>query len=534
MIISVFSPKGGVGKTTLVLSMAQVSGENQKTCAVEYDFSPGSFAPLLDIGREKNILEAAHGGLKYAIQRPHGKSFDVITGGYPDTCEMIESEELKNVFSKLRDMYKLVIVDMQPTFIEGHIDIFRLSDIILIVVEDEISVTSRVLGSIDWAKKSGFIETEKIAYIVNKQKGKLNYINTTDIKFPILHTIPYIANLNRLGDKRFDAHSREILEKIIPDAFTEKRKGLFSVFSRKKKEETIMKESVKEQPVTEESVTEETEKPAIMENTEKPVMTEDTEKTVITEDAEKMPKTANPKNMKGETGVKAYIKTGSEELDELLRLRIGTTDSLSESDAIIVSEIKNEEYMKEMANAGKKIILVIREDDTETKEKAERIGIKHIFMGSVNPNDIINIINNEQETTTKEEPIIKEEIQEPITAEPMIKEEIQEPVIQEPVIKEEIQEPVIKEEEKQTTYEETEEEIYPYHDALEQIKNILEENRKVYERRINTQQEIIDRKEKELQDAKDRIKELENIISEYRKKDEERKQIFTQLQKVFT
>jgi MinD-like ATPase involved in chromosome partitioning or flagellar assembly len=521
LIISVFSPKGGVGKTTLVLSMAQVSGEKQKTCAVEYDFSPGSFAPLLDIGREKNILEAAHGNLKYAIQRPHGKSFDVITGGYPDTCEMIESEELKNVFLKLRDMYKLVIVDMQPTFIEGHIDIFKLSDIILIVVEDEISVTSRVLGSIDWAKKSGFIETEKIEYIVNKQKGKLNYINTTDIKFPILHTIPYISNLNRLGDKRFDAHSREILEKIMPDAFMEKRKGLFSVFSRKKKEETVMKESFEEQPVTVEPVTEETGKPVMTEDTEKPVITDDTEITAITEDTEKMPKTANTKNMKGETEVKAYIKTGSEELDKLLRLKIGTTDSLSESDAIIVSEIKNEEYMKEMANAGKKIILVIREDDTETKEKAERIGIKHVFIGSVNPTDIVNIVLPDEHST--EEPVIKESVTEPVTEKPVIKESVTEPAAEEPVIKD-----YTKQEKR---YEKPNEEIYPYHDALEQIKNILEKNNGIYERRISMQQEIIDKTKKELESANSRIKELESIISEYKQKDEERKRILQEIQK---
>lgn len=64
MIISIFSPKGGVGKTTIALAISKTAAKKLKTCVIEFDFSPGDFVSILDLDRKKNILEAVNGDRK--------------------------------------------------------------------------------------------------------------------------------------------------------------------------------------------------------------------------------------------------------------------------------------------------------------------------------------------------------------------------------------------------------------------------------------------------------------------------------------
>lgn len=233
MIISVYSPKGGVGKTTLVLSLGKLASEKLKTCVIEYDFSPGSFISLLDLERQKNILEAVNGRLDWAIQKPYKQKFDAIVGGYPDTPEYIKPDRLVNLLNELDKRYDLVLIDVQPSFIEGCIDIFKKSEKIFVVIEDDFSVNARVIGNIDWARTNDFLDVNKVFYIVNKKKGSLKYINITELKFPVFYEIPYIKNIKPLYDKNFEKHSAKILEKIMPNTFNEKKK--FLLFRKKEK-----------------------------------------------------------------------------------------------------------------------------------------------------------------------------------------------------------------------------------------------------------------------------------------------------------
>ncbi|AFK85899.1 MULTISPECIES: AAA family ATPase [Thermoanaerobacterium] len=233
MIISVYSPKGGVGKTTLVLSLGKLASEKLKTCVIEYDFSPGSFISLLDLERQKNILEAVNGRLDWAIQKPYKQKFDAIVGGYPDTPEYIKPDRLVELLNELDKRYDLVLIDVQPSFIEGCIDIFKKSEKIFVVIEDDFSVNARVVGNIDWARTNDFLDVNKVFYIVNKKKGPIKYINITELKFPVFYEIPYIKNIRPLYDKNFEKHSAKILEKIMPDTFDERKK--FLLFRKKQK-----------------------------------------------------------------------------------------------------------------------------------------------------------------------------------------------------------------------------------------------------------------------------------------------------------
>jgi MinD-like ATPase involved in chromosome partitioning or flagellar assembly len=546
----VYSPKGGVGKTTLVLSLGKLASEKIKTCVVEYDFSPGSFISLLDLERQKNILDAVNGRLDWAIQKPYKQKFDAIVGGYPDTPEYIKSDKLVNLLNELDRRYDIVIVDVQPNFIEGCIDIFKKSEKIFIVIEDDFSVTARVIGNIDWARTNDFIDINKVFYIVNKKKGPLKYINITDLKFPIFYEIPYIKNIKPLYDKSFEKYALKILEKMMPDKFREEKK--FTLFRRKEKQETIVQPEeiekseveIEKLPETEESeqlseinVQSETlleiEQPDMKSEkllkTEQQINPETSQETKkiqmpnsVIKEYEPEPKieqisdinqkiTNNEEFNQNEEVIKLklYMDTGIGDIANILKSKFECTDSLISSDVILITAIRNESYLKDMVNAGKKIILLTQRDDTEAIETANRIGIQNILYAPIeNIDDLLKVIkgvDNMNVDKINDSAVLSDNDRknnEQINSVQVDNDQFSNIQIN-----------------KQNEIDEGVTEI------LNQLQNLLEKHKETYESRIARQQEVI--KEK---DAK--IEELTKEIEKYKQKEEERKKIFSELQKL--
>lgn len=501
MIISIFSPKGGVGKTTIALALSKTASRKLKTCTIEFDFSPGDFVSILDLDRKKNILEAVNGNIDWAVQRPLKQSFDVIVGGYPDTYEMIKPEKLRKMMEELNNRYELVIVDIQPAFVEGCIDIFDMSKDILFIVEDNPSVSSRAIGNIDWARANGFIDLEKVKMIVNKvQKKELVYVNITELKLPVIYKVPYIKNLGSFENPTMLKHAENILNILYPDIFYEEKRG-FLFFRRKQTkqifaeplnteetpEETRVSPAVKDIPgaAAEEETHEEINLlPAI----EKPDEIKEEQKRISEERSELYP-------------MKVYVNTGYKELDDIFRSKFETADSLAGCDVAIISYISNKDYIRSLISAGKKIILLAGDSDLSLVETAKEIGIKDIYYSPIDPGEIIdNLINIEG---GKNDMLIQEE-----------KAELE----KESAVPEQDQPEVFEISQKQ----ESESEIDT---ILSEIKNILAKNKEIYERRISMQEEMIRQKEEE-------INKLQKVIEEYKEKEEKRKKVLMELQEL--
>ena len=506
MIISIFSPKGGVGKTTIALALSKTAGRKLKTCTIEFDFSPGDFVSILDLDRKKNILEAVHGNIDWAVQRPIKQNFDVIVGGYPDTYEMIKPDKLRKMMEELNNRYELVIVDIQPAFVEGCIDIFDMSKDILFIVEDNPSVSSRAVGNIDWARANGFIDLRKVKMVVNKvQRKELTYVNITELKLPVIYKVPYIKNLNSFENSKMLKHAENILDVLYPDIFHEKRKG-FLFFGKKQTKQIFVEplnvEEVPEEPellpaaenipeVAEKTPEEISPLPAA-ENMTEPEYETAEESSGVEKEQEKISKERSEYYP-----MKVYINTGYKDLDDIFKSSFEAVNSLAECDAAIISYISNKDYIRSLISAGKKVILLAGDSDYSLVETAKEIGIKDIYRSPIDPGEIIDsLINAEGGRDMFEEE--KAELE------------------RESAVPEQDQPEAFEISQKQ----ESESEI----DAiLNEIKNILARNKEIYERRLSMQEEIIKQKEEE-------IKELQKVIEEYKEKEEKRRKVLAELQ----
>lgn len=223
VVITVFSPKGGVGKTTLALALAKVLSETNKVCVLECDFSPGDFVSLLDLDKEKNIVNACLGDYKACLQRPQGEKFDVIVGGFPDMQESLKYADVERLIDSLSSEYDYVLIDLQPQVSEVSVPSLLKADRVLFVLEDDISAVSRTVGIIEYLKLHGFLDVRKACAAVNKVKEKKKYITAVDLGIPVVYDIPYIRKLSEYKDKKMIKHAKNLKDVLLD---TKKEKSL--------------------------------------------------------------------------------------------------------------------------------------------------------------------------------------------------------------------------------------------------------------------------------------------------------------------
>ncbi|MEW9082410.1 CpaE family protein [Caldanaerobacter subterraneus] len=215
MVITVFSPKGGVGKTTIVLALAKVLSETNKVCTVECDFSPGDFVSLLDLDKEKNIVNACLGNYKACLQRPAGERFDVIVGGFPDMQENLKYADMEKLIDSLSGEYDYVLIDLQPQVSEVTVAALLKADRVLFVLEDDISAVSRTVGILEYLRLHGFLDTSRACAVVNKMKCKKKYITAVDLGIPVIYSIPYLRRLSEYKDKKMIKHARSLKDALF-------------------------------------------------------------------------------------------------------------------------------------------------------------------------------------------------------------------------------------------------------------------------------------------------------------------------------
>ncbi len=151
-IISFFSTKGGVGKTTLSLNIAVALGEQRKkTLLVDLDLSgPQDMAKMFNVQTEKSMLhllqswdEVKSGNTIEKYVTPINENLHLLPAIlHPKEISKINAEHVKNIFELFRNLaYDFIIIDAGRDLTDVLIRIFDTSNLIfLIVTPDVLSV----------------------------------------------------------------------------------------------------------------------------------------------------------------------------------------------------------------------------------------------------------------------------------------------------------------------------------------------------------------------------------------------------------
>jgi pilus assembly protein CpaE len=141
-IITVFSAKGGCGKTTLATNMAAALADKgrREVCLVDLDLAFGDVAIALQLFPAHTIADAVplgeyvDFGAVQALLTPHSPGLTTLVAPVePGSGEGIPASLVSRILQVLRDHFDYVIVDTPPAFDDHVLSAFDLSDVVALI-----------------------------------------------------------------------------------------------------------------------------------------------------------------------------------------------------------------------------------------------------------------------------------------------------------------------------------------------------------------------------------------------------------------
>ena len=178
-IVTVFSPKGGTGKTVTSTNLAAAFAkfEGKRTLLLDLDLQFGDAAIMLGIEPEKTIydLVVAPGELDSekltGYTTRHGSGLDILPAPLrPEDAELVTEAKLSRLLEVARESYDVIVVDTSPFFHGPMLATLDRTDELLLVCGLDVPTLKNVRLALQ--------TLELLAFPTNRIKVVLNRANT--------------------------------------------------------------------------------------------------------------------------------------------------------------------------------------------------------------------------------------------------------------------------------------------------------------------------------------------------------------------
>jgi pilus assembly protein CpaE len=194
-VVAVFSPKGGVGRTTVAVNMSVAAATElgKKVVLVDGSFQFGDVGVLLNLNpKNKSIadlvpeLEQAGHEVEsidtFVINHSAGIRV-LLAPPSPEMAELITPSGIKRVIEALRLTHDLVVVDCTAFFNDTTLAILDSADIVLTLLSLEITSIKNMRLFLEVADQLGY-ESGKVRLILNRADSALG-IRVADVEHSI-------------------------------------------------------------------------------------------------------------------------------------------------------------------------------------------------------------------------------------------------------------------------------------------------------------------------------------------------------------
>ena len=211
-VVTVFSPKGGSGKTVLATNLAVAAARSgQKTLLVDLDLQFGDSALTLAVTPRATIADlAASSGdvdgekLQSFITTDDRTGVAVLPAPQrPEQADGVGQAELAAVLEAARNAYDAVVIDTGPLFDAAVLAALDHSDQLLLVSNPEVTSLKNVRIGLETIDRLGFAR-ERVSLVANRigaagavDRGDIEQALDTEIAFELPDDPHVPAAINR-------------------------------------------------------------------------------------------------------------------------------------------------------------------------------------------------------------------------------------------------------------------------------------------------------------------------------------------------
>jgi pilus assembly protein CpaE len=194
-VVTVFSPKGGTGKTVTASNLAAaLAKQGKKTLLLDLDLQFGDAAIVMGIEPEKTIydLVVAPGELDfekllgYTTHHPCG--LDILPAPLrPEDAELVTESKITRLLEVARECYDVIVVDTSPFFHGPMLATLDRTDELLVLCGLDVPTLKNVRLALQTLELLSF-PSRRIRFVLNRANSKVG-LNKREVEAALKVTV---------------------------------------------------------------------------------------------------------------------------------------------------------------------------------------------------------------------------------------------------------------------------------------------------------------------------------------------------------
>jgi pilus assembly protein CpaE len=197
-LVAFYSPKGGVGCTTLAVNAATAVSQfdsSLRVAVVDCRLQFGDVKIMLDMRAGRSIVDLVDNIdeldvdlIESAMVRDERSGLKALLAPpKPEMADMVTSDHVRAVLDKLKQMFDYVIVDMGSRIQDLELSIFDLAERIILVVTPDLPSITSVRYFFDLVDALGY-PSDKVLLVLNKSDPRTG-LNARVIENHLKHKV---------------------------------------------------------------------------------------------------------------------------------------------------------------------------------------------------------------------------------------------------------------------------------------------------------------------------------------------------------
>jgi pilus assembly protein CpaE len=187
-VVTVFSAKGGCGKSTLAtnLAVSLAEGGSRRVCVVDLDLAFGDVGIMLQLAPERGIGDVVNSRDRIdatfvrAMLTPYSPGVEALLAPVgPTEAERIGRDQVAQVLAALRTLVDYIVVDTPAQFTEAVLAALDITDVTVLVATPDIPALKNLRIAMDMLDMLGLRKEDRVV-VLNRSDARVG-LKGTDV-----------------------------------------------------------------------------------------------------------------------------------------------------------------------------------------------------------------------------------------------------------------------------------------------------------------------------------------------------------------